>query len=160
MSVAVRTSHAVHEQKLIQPFPQPSPSEWTKACHKKHSLCKQRTNLSVPHLFPLGNQKDVMEQVGSKTTACILWVGWGIKMGEVGKQRTEGREGEIALSFFAFLLFPLPISPCSRLCQIPLRLFSSPLPNLISLQSFGFKYTHIYMQLNAGFDFSPGKLEG
>lgn len=129
MLVAVRTSHAVHEQKLIQPLPQPSPSEWTKPCRKKHSLCKQRTNLSVPRLFPLGNQKDVMEQVGSKITACILQGrGGGGKLGEVGKQRTEGREGEIALSFFAFLLFPLPISPCLRLCQIPLCLFPLPSP--------------------------------
>lgn len=71
------------------------------------------------------------------------------------------RKIEIALSFF--LSSYLPISQASLFetsCQIPLCLFPSPLPNLISLQSFGFKYAHIYMQLNAGFDFSPGKLEG
>lgn len=85
--------------------------------------------------------------------------------GGEGGPASRGLEGEKNRNCgLIFFLSPyLPISQASLFetsCQIPLCVFPSLLPNLISLQSFGFKYAHIYMQLNAGFDFSPGKLEG
>lgn len=79
-------------------------------------------------------------------------------MGQWGDLKEERKRN--VLPFSDLFLFSFPIFPCLRMCQIPLCLFLCPLPDLISLQSFGFKHARIYMQLNAGFDFSPGKLEG
>lgn len=56
--VAIHTSHAVHEQKVIWSFVQPSPSKWAKPCCTNHRLCNHRADFSVPHLFPFRNQRD------------------------------------------------------------------------------------------------------
>lgn len=64
--------HAGHEQKLIQSSSQPSQVNEPNHVIKHRAYGEDRTNLSMHHLFPLRNPRDVMEQVRSKMRAGIL----------------------------------------------------------------------------------------
>lgn len=91
------------------------------------------------------------------------------KMGKVGKQGTGETEMEkmrfvgfwfFFFFFFALPIFPFPTAPCLRLRVKYLCARSPPRSQISSLFRALALNTHTYMQLNAGFDFSPGKLEG
>lgn len=97
--------------------------------------------------------------------SCIL-LGKNGEGGQAGDWRD--RDGENALCgflvfgfvFFALPIFPFPTAPCLRLRVKYLCACSPPRSQISSLFRALALNTHTYMQLNAGFDFSPGKLEG